>query len=123
MPDDSRPAERKRGGQPGNNNAIKHGKYSDLYFNAMNSTERRALAVAREMSLADLTAEGAATRVKIQSVVDKEKENLRGFSELMRTLCQIAATHYNLNKQQADDLEDAMFSIYDDIRKTMGGAT
>lgn len=121
MPDESQKPKRRRGGQPGNLNALKHGRHSNLYERVMTTGQRKGLAIAREMRIDDLKSEADAIRTYASELADKiTPRELPLFAELMRTLCRVAATHFNLNRQQAGDLEDTMFQVFADIRRTMG---
>jgi len=115
------PQGKKRGGQPGNTNAFRHGAYADSFYERVLATaEQPILQRAQEMSADDLREEIALLRTRIRAFVEAAPTRIDTLANLMTTLCRLAATQYNMRGDQADRLVAAAAGIINDIRRTMG---
>lgn len=99
------PLKRKKGGQPGNQNALKHGFYSKV----LDEAERLELETAHDIE--GLDAEIAVLRVKIQSLLEKDPENVKLLMTATSTLARLLRTKYNLDKSQGKGLKDAIGKV------------
>jgi len=127
------PAEpRKRGAQPGNQNARTHGLYSKV----MPLLRAARFALAREISVEDLTDEIAVIReqmahvIDIQSggVPDAEKFSSADYVDVVmqhvRVLCRAMATQFAMNTAAGDRrIEDAMTFLDADLRQMLAAST
>jgi len=89
---------RRRGGQPGNQNARKHGFYSPY----LSREESRNLKKAIAKGAADPKA--AAISVKLKSALAYDPDNRRVVREACRLLYQIFDSQYNLSRQEKTEL-------------------
>jgi hypothetical protein len=108
---------RKRGAQPGNLNALKHGYYS----RALTKAQQLLLERARAIPADDLSGEIALLRQRLFTLLEAAPEKLEVLCEAMRTLARLAATHYHLKGSDADRLADAMRNVLVSIEATLGG--
>lgn len=108
---------RKRGAQPGNRNAWKHGIYAGIFGNEGDKVLRRA----RRMDPQKLHEEIAILRTAIVSLGNIEKGNLELLSTVMRTLIRAVAVHHGLNKQQEDGIHHSMLDLLKTLIPAAGG--
>lgn len=111
-----RPSKRKPGGQPGNNNARKHGLYAEV----LDEAGRAAFAAALELGPADLSNEIALCRERIERLVAAESHNLDLLARMVNALARLAATHFHLSATDRHRLTDAMQNVLTDIEATLG---
>lgn len=95
---------RRPGGQPGNQNALKHGYYSQAFSDSL----RVALREAAALNSSDLEAELAAARVILRRTIEAAPDNVDAIERMLRTIASLAATHYRLNSSEASELEEVM---------------
>lgn len=107
---------RKRGAQPGNLNALKHGFYSAVLPHAQQERFRVALSMAPD----ELTREIALLRQRLERLLDAEPDNIELLSQAMTRLARLCATHYHMRGSDADRLTAAMSNILQDIERTLG---
>ncbi len=104
----------KKGGQPGNQNARKHGFYSTV----LDSAQKRRL---KEASLVKgLDEEISLLRVKLQSVVENDPDNVRLILQGVVTLCRLLRTRNNLGLGKEESLGEAIKNIIKDIGIPLG---
>ena len=109
-----------RGGQPGNQNARKHGFYSKV----LDEAEQLDLELATGVEGID--DEIALLRVKIKSILENDPENIRLIMEATNTLARLVKTRYNITKEQKKGLKEAIGNVLKDIALPLGigiGAT
>ena len=105
---------RKRGGQPDNQNARKHGFYS----NVLDEAERLDFELATGVEGID--DEIALLRVKIKSILENEPENIKLIMQATNTLAGLVKISYNMTKEQRKGLKKAMGNVLRDIAIPLG---
>ncbi len=111
---------RKRGGQPANQNARKHGFYSKV----LDEAEQLDFDLASGVNGID--DEIALLRVKIKSILEKDPENIKLIMQATNTLAGLVKTRYNIAKEQKKGLKEAIGNVLRDIAIPLGigiGAT
>ena len=111
---------RKMGGQPGNQNARKHGFYSKV----LDEAERLDLELATGVEGID--DEIALLRVKIKSLLERDPENIKLIMQATNTLAGLVKTSYNMTKEQRKGLKEAIGNVLRDVALPLGigiGAT
>ncbi len=106
-------AKRKRGGQPNNKNAFKHGIYSGLYGPDAEKVFEQALGVDPK----DLRQEIAVLRTTLAQVVNIEKGNVEVLALVARTLTRMVAVNYGLNKDEQNELHGSFLELIDELRR------
>lgn len=126
MPERSSPAPavraRRRGGQVGNTNAVKHGFYS-------RQLKKRDLADLENSEFKGLTEEISLLRIYIRQVVDlgKDVRDLFTAMELMRVICLATANLARLVRVQQvlvdphNDLEMALAEVIEEVNRQQAG--
>jgi len=112
--------ERKRGGQPDNQNARKHGFYSRV----LDEAERFDFELATGVEGID--DEIALLRVKIKSLLEHDPENIKLIMQATNTLAGLVKTSYNMTKEQRKGLKEAIGNVLRDVALPLGigiGAT
>ena len=112
--------DRKRGGQPDNQNARKHGFYSRV----LDEAEQLDFELATGVNGID--DEIALLRVKIKSILEKDPENIRLIMQATNTLAELVKTSYNMSKEQGKGLKEAIGNVLRDVALPLGisiGAT
>jgi len=107
-------AERKRGGQRGNQNARKHGFYSKV----LDEVEQLDFELATGVEGID--DEIALLRVKIKSILEKDPENIRLIMQATNTLAGLVKTSYNMTKEQKKGLKEAIGNVLRDVALPLG---
>jgi len=105
---------KKKGGQPGNQNARRHGFYSQV----LDEAEQLELEVAHGISGID--EEIALLRVKIRSLVENDPDNIRLIMEASNTLARLLRTKYSLDKHQGKGVKEAIANVLKDIALPLG---
>jgi hypothetical protein len=108
---------RPRGGQPGNQNARKHGYYS----NVLNGLDRVDLKEAS--SIIGLDDEIALVRSRLKSVVKNSPDNVHLISHLASTLAKLMRTNEKLRSFEIDDLEKKRLKVLFDSGSSFGWST
>ena len=96
---------RPRGGQPGNQNARKHGYYSTVFT----GQDKASLNEAADID--GLDEEIALIRARLKSVVKNDPDNLRLISEAASTLARLMRTSQKLGLSSAEKLEQARWNV------------
>ena len=107
-------SKRKRGAPTGNQNARKHGFYSQV----LDEAQRLDLSVAQDISGIDF--EIAVLRVKIKAILENDPENIKLIMQATTTLAKLLRTQYNLDKSQGKSLKDAMLKVVADLAGPLG---
>jgi hypothetical protein len=104
----------KHGGQPGNQNARKHGFYSMI----LDDEERADLELA--IGEEGLDIEIALLRVKIKSILRHTPENIELLMKAMGVLCRLVMTRNNINKTDKKGMKTAIGNVLKDIALPLG---
>ena len=96
---------RHRGGQPGNQNARKHGYYSS----ALTSSDKANLTQASQIT--GLDNEIALLRARLKAVVQRNPDNIRLISEAASTLARLMRTSDKLGFSKAERIEQACWNV------------
>ena len=105
---------RKKGGQPSNQNARKHGFYS----RALNEAEKIELEEA--ILVEGLDDEIALLRVKLKELVGNFPENLELQLEAANTLARLVRTRYQISKEQKKSLKEAIAKVLTEVALPLG---
>jgi hypothetical protein len=97
-----------------NQNARKHGFYSRV----LDEAESMELEAARDIE--GLDEEIALLRVKIQSILEKDPDNVRLIMQATSTLSRLVRTRYNLEKEQGKGLKEAIGNVLKEIAVPLG---
>ncbi len=108
------PIKRRRGAPLGNQNARKHGFYS----NALDKSEKRNLKHAQTVE--GLDEEINLLRVKIKSVVENDPDNVRLIAQATISLGRLLRTRDRLFSTDSDRLSKAMGNVIRDVLIPMG---
>ena len=99
---------RRRGGQPRNLNAWKHG----LYARTLTPDALRALQIARELKATDLTEEISGLRARLAVLTPSDSEEFhRGIALVIRA----AQAQHRMSPQAAHDLADNLTQLLNAI--------
>jgi hypothetical protein len=107
-------AEKKRGGQPDNQNARKHGFYSKV----LDEAERLDFELASGVEGID--DEIALLRVKIKSLIAHDPNNIKLIMQATNTLAGLVKTSYKMSKEQKKGLKEAIGNVLRDIAFPLG---
>lgn len=105
---------RKRGGQPGNKNAMKHG----FYRKVLDEAEQIDLEVASDLNGID--DEIALLRVKIKEILERDPENIKLIMEATSTLARLVRTRYNITHEQSKGLKEAIGNVLRGVAVPLG---
>jgi hypothetical protein len=105
---------KKRGGQPGNQNARTHGFYSRVLTKA----ERRNYNEADNID--GLDAEIKLLRTKIKTLLDTQPDNLKLISQALFTLAKLIGTKHGVGGEQTETRTEATLNILRDIALPAG---
>ena len=111
---------RKRGGQPDNQNARKHGFYSKVL------DEADQLDFELASGVEGIDDEIALLRVKIKTILENDPENIKLIMQVTNTLAKLVKTRYNITKEQKKGLKEAIGNVLRDVALPLGigiGAT
>ncbi len=105
---------KKRGAPKGNQNARKHGFYS----NVLDEAERLDFELATGVEGVD--DEIALLRVKIKSLLERDPENIDLIMQAANTLARLVKTRYNITKEQKKGLKEAIGNVLRDVALPLG---
>jgi hypothetical protein len=110
------PSPHRRGGQPGNQNARKHG----FYARKLTGAEKYALRRAADID--GLDQEIALMRVKIQSSINSSSDNLRTITMAAETLGRLLRTRLRLSgkEDKRKTMEQVIHNVIRDIAVPIG---
>lgn len=98
---------RKRGAQPGNRNALKHGFYAGALTHKVRDVLRRAQAIDPK----ELKHEIDILRTQMFQLVKNDPDNVTVLTMAMRTLVRLIALNHGLNADQENDLHHSMRTL------------
>jgi len=104
----------KRGNPKGNQNARKHGFYS----NVLEEAEKLDFELAAGVEGID--DEIALLRVKIKSLLEHDPENIRLIMQAANTLARLVKTRYKITKEQKKGLKEAIGNVLRDVALPLG---
>jgi hypothetical protein len=104
----------KKGTQKGNQNARKHGFYSKV----LDETEQVQFQAARDIQGID--EEIALLRVKIQSILEHDPENVNLIMRATGILARLIRTKYELDAGQSRGLKEAIGNVMREIAIPLG---
>lgn len=104
----------KKGAPKGNQNARKHGFYS----NALDDDCKAEFDYAT--SVEGIDDEIALLRVKIKSLVKHDPENLKLIMQATNTLARMVRTRYNISKEDKAGLKQAITTVLRDVALPLG---
>ena len=104
----------RKGAQKRNQNARTHGFYSRV----LDEAESMELEIARDIE--GLDDEIALLRVKIQSVLEKDPDNVQLIMQATNTLSRLVKTRYHLEKDQGRGLKEAIGNVLREIAVPLG---
>ena len=105
---------KKRGAPKGNQNARKHGFYSQ----ALNESEQLQLEQAR--GIEGIDEEIAILRVKLRELIHTHPERLDLHFEAANTIARLVRTRYSITKEQKKSLKEAITKVLTDIAVPLG---
>ena len=105
---------KKRGAPKGNQNARKHGFYSQV----LDESEQLQLEQAR--GIEGIDEEIAILRVKLRTLIDKQPDRLDLHFEAANTIARLVRTRYSITKEQKNSLKEAFTKVLTDIAVPLG---
>jgi hypothetical protein len=105
---------KKRGAPPGHQYARTHGFYSPVM------TEEEHLNFIQATEVQGLDSEIALLRVKIQSLVARDPDNLKLITQVTNALCRLIMTKYNISKNDKQGLMEAIENVFRDFALPFG---
>ena len=105
---------KKRGGQPGNLNARRHGFYSKCLDRAM----RQEMRAASELSGLDM--EIAVLRMKIAAILRHDPRNFKLLIQALGTLARMLQLKYRLGTDDEQKLADALKYVVKEVFQPLG---
>jgi len=102
---------RRRGGQPGNRNALKHG----FYAKTLTEAERLDLQVAADIEGID--DEIALLRVKIKGALEKDPDNITVLLDASEILARLVKLRYGLSAKDGHSIQENIVKVL----KELGG--
>ena len=104
----------KRGAPKGNQNARKHGFYSQ----ALDESEKLQLEQAR--GIEGIDEEIAILRVKLREFIEKEPDRLDLHLEAANTIARLVRTRHSITKEQKKSLKEAITKVLTEIAVPLG---
>jgi len=105
---------RKPGGLPGNQNARKHGFYS----NRLDEQQQADFEAA--VNVEGVDQEIALLRIKIKRLLERDPENVALIVKATNTLARLMMTRFNIRKEDKQGLKEAITSVLRDIALPLG---
>jgi hypothetical protein len=105
---------RRRGAQPGNQNALKHGFYSRVL------TEAEQIEVAEAEGIEGLDGEIAVLRVKLRELLEKHPDRIDLQMQAASTLARLMRTKYNITPEQKKNLKEAITTVLKEVAIPLG---
>ena len=105
---------KKRGAPPGNQRARTHGFYSSVL------TEEELLNYIKATKVQGLDSEIALLRVKIQSLVARDPENIKLIIKVINTLGRLVTIKYHISKSDKQGWKKAMENVLKDVSLPVG---
>lgn len=104
----------KKGAPKGNQNARKHGFYSQ----ALDKAEELQLEEARGID--GLDEEIAILRIKLRNLMESQPNNLELALAAANTIARLVRTRYNISKEQKKSLKEAITKVLTEIAVPLG---
>ena len=104
----------RKGAPKGNQNARKHGFYSQ----ALSQAEQVKLEQAQ--GIEGIDEEIAILRVKFREVIEKEPDRLDLHMEAANTIARLVRTRYNISKEQKKSLKEAIARVLTEVAIPLG---
>ncbi len=109
------PKVKSKGGAPkGNQNARKHGFYSQVL------DEAEQLDFELATGVEGIDDEIALLRVKIKSVLENDPENIKLIMQATNTLARLVRTRYNITKEDKKGLKEAIGNVLKEVALPLG---
>jgi hypothetical protein len=105
---------RRRGGQPGNRNARKHGYYSSV----LSGPDRANLRQASEVT--GLNDEIDLPRAHLKSILQHDPDNTHLISEITSALSRLMRTSYKLGFNKAENFERNRLKVLTELGRSFG---
>lgn len=105
---------RNRGGQPGNQNARKHGFYSKVL------TEAAAQDFHEAEECDGLDEEIALLRLRIRDLVAMQPDNIELQMQAINALAKLLKVRYQLSAEQKSTLKEAILKVLTDVALPLG---
>ena len=105
---------KKRGAPKGNQNARKHGFYSQV----LNEAEK--LSLEQACGVEGIDEEIAILRVKLRELIEKEPDRIDLHLNAANTIARLVRTRYSITKDQKDSLKDAITKVLTDVAVPLG---
>jgi hypothetical protein len=105
---------RKRGGQPGNHNARKHG----FYFPILDEDQKQVFREAAEVN--GLDEEIGIIRLELRSALKKDPANLKLVSQMLDVLTRLMRAHAKLGKSSQYILQKATENVLREVAIPLG---
>ncbi|MCK5577026.1 MAG: hypothetical protein KAI14_01805 [Dehalococcoidales bacterium] len=105
---------KKRGAPQGNQNARKHGFYSNVLDENEQEDFQQATCVE------GIDEEIALLRTKLKSVVAHDPENMKLIMQASNTLVRLIQARYNIGKEDKKGLKEAISNVLKDIALPLG---
>ena len=105
---------RRRGGQPGNQNARKHGFYSRVLSKA------EQLEVAEAEGIEGLDGEIAVLRVKLRELLEKHPDRIDLQMQAAGTLARLIHTRYQITPEEKKNLKEAITTVLKEVAIPLG---
>ena len=109
-----RKEKRSKGGQPGNQNARKHGFYS----RALDEAEALHLEDAAEVE--GLDEEIAVLRIRLRRLLEECPERLDLQLDAANTITRMVRTRYQISQDQRKSLKDAIGKVLEEVAAPLG---
>jgi hypothetical protein len=105
---------RRRGGQPGNQNARKHGFYSRVLSKA------EQLEVAEAEGIEGLDGEIAVLRFKLRELLEKHPDRIDLQMQAAGTLARLIHTRYQITPEEKKNLKEAITTVLKEVAIPLG---
>jgi len=105
---------RQKGGQPGNQNARKHGYYSRVL------DEAQQLDFELASGVNGIDDEIALLRVKIKAILEKDPENFPLITQAVKVLTRMVQAHYNMSKGDKKGFKEAIEKMWQNVAVPAG---
>jgi hypothetical protein len=105
---------RRKGGQPGNQNARKHGFYSRVLSKA------EQLEVAEAEGIEGLDEEIAVLRFKLRELLEKHPDRIDLQMKAVNALSRLMQTKYKITPQEKKNLKEAITSVLKEVAIPLG---
>jgi len=106
--------QRNRGAPKGNQNAKKHGFYSQVL------SESEKVQLEQASGIEGLDEEIAILRVKLRQLIDQHPDRLDLHLEAANTIARLIRTRYNITREQKKSLKEAIANVLTDVALPLG---